>query len=147
MCLTRDRNCPTDFALLPECAGNTRSHVLEQETVLTNKVRGETRVRTCRSNKYRTFQSTRRDTRSHVSRQQISYFSEYAKRHEIARVETTDIVLLRVREETRDRTCQTHKYRTRTCQNYRTAEYADNTTARVKDQRCETARLCRQHDR
>ena len=106
MCLTRDRNCPTDFALLPECAGNTRSHVLEQETVL-DKVRGETRVRTCRSNKYRTFQSTRRDTRSHVSRQQISYFSEYAKRHEIARVETTDIVLLRVREETRDRTCQT----------------------------------------
>ena len=26
-------------------------------------------------------------------------------------------------------------------------EYADNTTARVKDQRCETARLCRQHNR
>ena len=50
-----------------------------------------------------------------------SHFSEYAKRHEIARVETTDIVLL--------------------------PEYADNTTARVKDQRCETARLCRQHDR
>ena len=63
---TRDRNCPTDFALLPECAGNTRSHVLEQETVL-DKVRGETRVRTCRSNSYRTSQSTRRDTRSHVS--------------------------------------------------------------------------------
>ena len=82
---TRDRNCPTDFALLPECAGNTRSHVLEQETVL-DRVRGETRVRTCRNNRYRTSQSTRRDTRSHVSRQQISYFSEYAKRHEIARV-------------------------------------------------------------
>ena len=35
-----------------------------------------------------------------------SHFSEYAKRHEIARVETTDIVLLRVRGETRDHTCQ-----------------------------------------
>ena len=28
-----------------------------------------------------------------MSKQQLSYFSEYAKRHEIARVETTDIVL------------------------------------------------------
>ena len=159
MCLTRDRNCPTDFALLPECAGNTRSHVLEQETVL-DKVRGETRVRTCRSNKYRTFQSTRRDTRSHVSRQQISYFSEYAKRHEIARVETTDIVLLRVRGETRVRTCQRTKYRT--CQSTRTdtsshvsenqISYCTRSTritriARVNNQLCETARLCRQHDR
>ena len=130
---TRDRNCPTEFALLPECADNTRSHVLEQETVL-NRVRGETRDHTCRDNRYRTSQSTqrdtrshmlkqsrtsqstRRDTRSHVSRQQISYFSEYAVRHEIARVRT-QLVLL--------------------------PEYADNTTARVKDQRCETARLCR----
>ena len=136
---TRDRNCPTDFALLPECAGNTRSHVLEQETVL-DRVRGETRDRTCRDNRYRTFQSTRRDTRSHVSRTQISYFSEYAKRHEIARVENTNIVLLRVREETRDRTCQNTNI-------VLLPEYADNTTARVKDQRCETARLCRQHDR
>ena len=48
---TRDRNCPTEFALLPECAGNTRSHVLEQETVL-DRVRGETRDRTCRDNRY-----------------------------------------------------------------------------------------------
>ena len=57
-----------------------------------------------------------------MSRQQISYFSEYAKRHEIARVETKShfseyavrheiaraetTALLRVRGETRDRTCQ-----------------------------------------
>ena len=65
---TRDRNCPTEFALLPECAGNTRSHVLEQETVL-DRVRGETRDHTCRDNRYRTSQSTRRDTRSHVLKQ------------------------------------------------------------------------------
>ena len=97
---TRDRNCPTGFALLPECAGNTRSHVLEQETVL-DRVRGETRDRTCQN---------------------------------------TNIVLLRVREETRDRTCQNTNI-------VLLPEYADNTTARVKDQRCETARLCRQHDR
>ena len=115
-----DRNCPTDFALLPECADNTRSHVLEQETLL-DRVRGETRDHTCRDNRYRTSQSTRRDTRS-------------------PRVETTDIVLLRVREETRDRTCQNTNI-------VLLPEYADNTTARVKDQRCETARLCRQHDR
>ena len=48
-----------------------------------------------------------------------SRFSEYAVRHEIARVRT-QLVLL--------------------------PENADNTIARVKDQRCETA-ICRQHDR
>ena len=101
---TRDRNCPTDFALLPECAGNTRSHVLEQETVL-DRVRGETRDHTCRHNRYRTFSEYAK--RHEIARVETkSHFSEYAKRHDIARVETTDIVLLRVRGETRDRTCQ-----------------------------------------
>ena len=48
MCSTRDRTCQTEFALLPECAGNTRSHVLEQENVLL-RVRDETRDRTCQN--------------------------------------------------------------------------------------------------
>ena len=66
---TRDRTCQTEFALLPECTGNTRSHVLEQGTVLF-RVRDETRDRTCQNRR--------------------SYFSEYAMRHEIARVRTGD---------------------------------------------------------
>ena len=80
-----------------------------------------------------------RATRDNTCENKKPYLTEYAVRHEITRVETTDIVLLRVRAETRDRMCQNT---TRTA-----PENADNTTARVKDQRCETARLCRQHDR
>ena len=131
---TRDRKCQTEFALLPECAGNTRSHVLEQETVLL-RVRDETRDRTCQNRvalltvRSRTRDRTcwnkvallrvRGETRDRTCQNRRSYFSPYAVRHEIARVRT-QLVLL--------------------------PEYADNTTARVKDQRCETA-ICRQHDR
>ena len=81
---TRDRTCQTGFALLPECAGNTRSHVLEQETVLL-RVRDETRDRTCQSRV--ALLRVRSRTRDRTWSEQ-------------------EIVLHRVRGETRDRTCQ-----------------------------------------
>ena len=82
MCSPRVRTCQTEFALLPECAGNTRSNVLEQESHFPEyAVRHEiARVR----------------TESHFSEYAVeheiarvraeSHFSEYAVRHEIARV-------------------------------------------------------------
>ena len=84
---TRDRKCQTEFALLPECAGNTRSHVLEQETVLL-RVRDETRDRTCQNRV--ALLRVRSKTRDRTCQNGRSYFSEYAVRHEIVRVRTED---------------------------------------------------------
>ena len=108
MCQTRDRTCQTEVALLPECAGNTRSHVSEQETVLL-RVRGETRDHTCQSRvallrvrgkaRDHTCQSrvallrVRGKARDRTCQNRRSYFSEYAVRHEIARVRTQLILL------------------------------------------------------
>ena len=75
--------CQTEFALLPECAGNTRSRVLEQETVLL-RVRDETRDRTCQNRV--ALLRVRSRTRDRTCQSRVE--------------------LLRVRGETRDRTCQ-----------------------------------------
>ena len=108
MCKTRDRTCQTEVAMLPDCAGNTRSHVSEQETVLL-RVHGETRDRTCQSRvallrvrdetRDRTCKNrvalleVRGETRDRTCQNKISYFSEYAVRHEIARVQTQLVLL------------------------------------------------------
>ena len=84
---TRDRKCQTEFALLPECAGNTISHVLEQETVLL-RVRDETRDRTCENRV--ALLRVRSRTREIARVRAESHFSEYAVRHEIERVRTGD---------------------------------------------------------
>ena len=99
-------------------AFNKRSHWSNRNRTA-SRVRGKTRHHTCLT-KEPYFQSTRQDTRSHVSKHKRSYFSKYAVGHELARVRTQFVLL---------------------------PEYADNTIAPVKDQQCETATLCRQHDR
>ena len=81
---TRDRKCQKEFALLPECAGNTRSHVLEQETVLL-RVRDETEQSRTSSEYVVEHEIARVRAESH--------FSEYAVRHEIARVRTQPVLL------------------------------------------------------
>ena len=75
MCQTRDRTCQTEVALLPECAGNTRSHLSEQEIVLL-RVRGETRDRTCQNRV--ALLRVRGETRDRTCQNRRSYFSEYA---------------------------------------------------------------------
>ena len=67
-----------------------------------------------------------RSTRDRTCQTEIALLPEYAARHEIARVQTQEIVLFKVRGETRDRTCQSWisyffrvrgRTRARTCQN------------------------------
>ena len=90
MCQTRDRTCQTEVALPPECAGNTRSHVSEQEIVLL-RVRGDARDRTCQNRV--ALLRVRGGTRDRTCQNRRSYFSEYAVRHEIARVKSQLVLL------------------------------------------------------
>ena len=78
-----------------------------------------------------------RGTRDHTCQNKKPYFSEYAMRHEIARVRAeSHFSEYAVRHEIARVRAESHF-----------SEYAvRHEIARVKDQRCETA-ICRQHDR